>query len=97
MAAVASMTRRAFLTGGTLPDPRSSSPTAARLPAVSADCLALQGVTCMVCRDACPEDAIRFHPRLGGLFVPEIDAVACARCGYCLSACPAEALVPGET
>ncbi|MBE1506830.1 ferredoxin-type protein NapF [Rhizobium viscosum] len=56
-------------------------------------CLANNYVDCQACRDSCPEGAIRFWPRLGGPFVPELDAHACTGCGACISVCPADAIV----
>ncbi|HEY6815314.1 MAG TPA: ferredoxin-type protein NapF, partial [Croceibacterium sp.] len=59
--------------------------------AVSAGCLARNGVTCFACRDACGESAIRFRPALGGA-VPEIDAARCTGCGACVGPCPVTAI-----
>lgn len=59
---------------------------------ISGSCLPHSGVACMTCRDSCPEEAIRFRPRLGGPFLPEIDAAACTQCGECISSCPAHAI-----
>ncbi|MBA4491914.1 ferredoxin-type protein NapF [Paracoccus sp. S1E-3] len=60
--------------------------------AISDGCLARRGTTCMSCRDACPEDAIRFIPRMGGPFLPDLSAAACTGCGACIAPCPAEAI-----
>jgi Pyruvate/2-oxoacid:ferredoxin oxidoreductase delta subunit len=59
---------------------------------ISAQCLARRSIACMSCRDNCPEDAIRFRPRAGGPFLPEIDTEACSGCGECVGACPADAI-----
>ena len=64
----------------------------ARIAAISDACLARAGVFCMSCRDACPEQAIVFSPRLGGAFLPEVAAAQCTGCGACLSPCPVGAL-----
>lgn len=61
--------------------------------AISDACLARQGVTCMSCRDACPEEAIRFAPRAGGPFLPVLDASLCSGCGACIAPCPTDAIV----
>ena len=55
-------------------------------------CLARQGVTCMSCRDACPEEAIRFAPRAGGPFLPVLNADLCNGCGACIAPCPSTAI-----
>lgn len=86
-----SLSRRAFFTGRRLAQPASKLNTP--LQAVMSDaCLALQGVICMSCRDACEPQAIRFRPRQGGVFTPEIISAACTGCGACLPPCPAGAL-----
>jgi ferredoxin-type protein NapF len=63
---------------------------------ISAACLAEAGVACQSCRDACPEQAIRFRPRIGGPFLPELDEVACSGCGACIAICPASAIAIRE-
>lgn len=55
-------------------------------------CLALRRTECRLCGDACEAAAIRFVPRLGGISVPEVDAMRCNGCGDCLPACPTSAL-----
>lgn len=55
-------------------------------------CLPRGGVDCQACRDACPTSAIRFRPRLGGPFLPELDASACTGCGACVVVCPVNAV-----
>lgn len=57
--------------------------------AIGKDCLAFGKVDCQACRDVCPTEAIRFRPRRGGPFVPEISEDACTGCGACISVCPA--------
>lgn len=63
-------------------------------------CLRPSGVSCVLCRDACPDkySAISFttdtHP-------PRVDAEKCSGCGACEAACivrpePAIAIVPSE-
>lgn len=75
---------------GVFPDsPPTSFP---HVVAIGADCLALNYVDCQSCRDACVPLAIRFRPRLGGPFVPELQQDACTGCGACLSICPTQAL-----
>lgn len=87
--------RRSFLTGRLdrppLGDPATE--TASRIAAVGSGCLPLRGVDCQICRDVCPAEAIRFRPRRGGPFLPDIRAAACTGCGDCGRACPTGAIV----
>lgn len=90
---VARYSRRAFLlprgTGIAVDDVRAGE----RLKAVIAGhCLPRRGIACMSCRDNCPEDAIRFKPRAGGPFLPDVETDKCNGCGECMSGCPAEAI-----
>ena len=55
-------------------------------------CLPHGGVHCEACRDACPEGAIRFTPRLGGPPTPAILAERCTGCGACAGVCPDAAI-----
>ncbi|HUG60258.1 MAG TPA: ferredoxin-type protein NapF [Methylomirabilota bacterium] len=55
-------------------------------------CLPFEGVVCQSCRDACPESAIRFQPRRGGPFLPDIRVSACTGCGACIAPCPTSAI-----
>lgn len=96
MAQTVSLTRRAFLIGdrhlAKQPNTDAKPEGGQSTLAISDDCLARSGVTCMTCRDICPEQAIRMRPRLGGPFLPEIDDDACTRCGACVDTCPADAV-----
>jgi len=56
------------------------------------DCLARAGITCMACRDACPEAAIAMRPRIGGPFLPVLDEDICTGCGACVAPCPGQAI-----
>ena len=90
----ADISRRAFLTGRR-DAPDVTRRTKAALPPIamiSAACLARQGIACQSCRDACPQDAIRFRPRVGGPFLPEVDDALCNGCGACMAPCPAGAV-----
>ncbi|MBU1313750.1 MAG: ferredoxin-type protein NapF [Alphaproteobacteria bacterium] len=59
---------------------------------IEAGCLTHRGVDCQACRDYCPTTAIRFRPRIGGPFQPEIDVDACNGCGACIAVCPVGAV-----
>lgn len=54
-------------------------------------CLAMQGVVCSSCRDACGEAAIRFAPTRG-IPLPEVLADRCTGCGGCVPVCPSGAI-----
>lgn len=60
--------------------------------AIDDSCLATNYVDCQACRDICPTTAIRFRPRLGGPFVPALDADTCSGCGACISICPTHSI-----
>lgn len=66
---------------------------------VAGSCLAVQGVECRVCGEACDARAIGFRPQLGGVARPQIDDALCNGCGACVATCPsgAIALEPPET
>lgn len=68
------------------PEPATSFPHHA---VIGDGCLAVNYVDCQACRDACPVEAIRFRPRLGGPFVPDLNVAACTGCGACIGVCPA--------
>ncbi|MCY1493913.1 Ferredoxin-type protein NapF [compost metagenome] len=55
-------------------------------------CLALAGIHCRSCEEACEARAIRFHPRLGAPPLPQLDPHACTGCGACLAPCPSQAI-----
>lgn len=59
---------------------------------VSGGCLPARGTACQACGETCPEQAIRFEPRIGGPFLPVIETAACTGCGACLQVCPVDAI-----
>lgn len=64
----------------------------AHVVAIGDGCLARNNVACQSCRDACPQQAIRFRPRTGGPFLPEVDVNSCSGCGACIGVCPVGAI-----
>ncbi|WP_123401822.1 ferredoxin-type protein NapF [Inmirania thermothiophila] len=58
---------------------------------LDAACLALQGIGCMSCLDACPREAIALRPLCGRL-APQVDAARCDGCGACVRPCPVGAI-----
>lgn len=63
---------------------------------ISGRCLAVGGVHCRTCGDACPRAAIRFTPRADGRFLPIVDDDACNGCGACVAPCPVDAIIVKE-
>lgn len=61
-------------------------------PTIDASCLAEKGVVCEICKDQCPESAIKFPPQLGAVSKPSIDKNVCTACGACVSTCPVTAV-----
>ncbi|MBM7060693.1 ferredoxin-type protein NapF [Pseudomonas sp. UL073] len=59
---------------------------------IDAHCLALAGIHCRSCEDACAARAIRFQLQLGGPAQPQLDPLACTGCGACLAPCPNQAI-----
>lgn len=59
---------------------------------ISAGCLAVGGVHCRTCGDACPVSAISFRPIPDGRFLPLVAEAACTGCGACVAPCPSEAV-----
>lgn len=55
---------------------------------IGSGCLALNGITCRSCGDACETRAIRFQLVVGGRANPILDQTACNGCGECLYVCP---------
>lgn len=58
---------------------------------VAETCLAVRGIVCLSCRDACGESAIRFPPTRA-VPVPQVDPDCCTGCGACVSGCPTDAI-----
>jgi len=58
---------------------------------IASACLAMNGVICLACRDACGEAAIRFQPARGGA-APRLDDACCTGCGACVGICPVSAI-----
>jgi ferredoxin-type protein NapF len=59
---------------------------------VHGSCIALHGVMCRLCEDACETRAIRFRLGLNGKSYPIISEVNCNGCGACVSRCPSTAI-----
>ena len=77
------------------PEPVFHQQSVRRFPhavSISLGCFAKSGTACQSCGDVCPEQAIRFRPRIGGPFVPELNEAACTGCGACIGVCPAAAI-----
>ncbi|TKT68648.1 ferredoxin-type protein NapF [Rhizobium sp. LC145] len=55
-------------------------------------CLPMSNIACQSCGESCPVQAIRFRPRMGGPFLPDLDDMLCTGCGACLQVCPVNAI-----
>ena len=66
-------------------------------PVIAPSCLALRQVECRVCAEVCDHQAIRFHPKLGGIAQPFLQANACTGCGECQARCPTRAITMENT
>ena len=55
---------------------------------LSANCLGWQGMTCLGCKEVCPETAIELQAGLE----PKIDMKLCSHCGRCVEVCPTSAI-----
>ncbi|OWV87735.1 ferredoxin-type protein NapF [Rhizobium sp. R635] len=64
----------------------------AHVAAIGDTCLAKRGITCQSCGEVCPQQAIRFRPRIGGPFLPELRTEICNGCGGCIASCPVNAI-----
>jgi ferredoxin-type protein NapF len=80
--------RRAILFGSQALASEDSANTAI----IAENCLALSGIACRTCEDACEPRAIRFQARPGGHYHPSLDALLCTACGECVKVCPATAI-----
>ena len=61
-------------------------------PAIGNACLAMCGVECRVCTEACEPRAIIMKLRVGGPAQPFVEPGACTGCGACVAPCPAGAI-----
>ncbi|MBF0265059.1 MAG: ferredoxin-type protein NapF [Gammaproteobacteria bacterium] len=59
---------------------------------IKEDCLVNKNVVCRSCGEVCDERAIRFKPKIGGVFIPEFDLGQCSGCGACVNVCPVNAV-----
>lgn len=59
---------------------------------IEGHCWSMNALSCRMCQDSCPENAIRFQLKLGGKADPSIDVEACTGCGACRTVCPANAV-----
>lgn len=55
-------------------------------------CLALNGIHCQSCQDACEPEAITFRPRLRQPPEPVVAADTCTGCSACAAVCPQDAI-----
>ncbi|SFC69076.1 ferredoxin-type protein NapF [Pseudoalteromonas denitrificans] len=55
---------------------------------IAGNCLAVNNVYCMSCKDACEVEAIKFDLFKSSIPTPEISLADCTSCGACISTCP---------
>jgi ferredoxin-type protein NapF len=55
-------------------------------------CLALHGVECRICGEACDERAIHFQLAIGKVAQPQLITEQCTGCGACLAPCPSNSI-----
>ncbi len=60
---------------------------------VDDQCLALQGVVCMTCKEQCDARAIAMLHRPGAVAIPHINNELCTGCGACYQPCPSHSIV----
>ncbi len=59
---------------------------------ITKQCLALNGVHCMTCRDQCEAEAITFIPNIARPPYPAINPLLCNGCGACFQPCPNQSI-----
>ena len=55
-------------------------------------CLAEKKIVCVVCKEQCETEAIKFTPKVGGIMEPELLLEFCTGCGACAKPCPTNAI-----
>ena len=59
---------------------------------ITDDCFANKKVVCVVCKEQCETEAIKFIPKIGGMMEPELSLELCTGCGACAKPCPTNAI-----
>ena len=59
---------------------------------INDNCIALQGVYCVVCKEQCGLDAIVMHRGKNSIPYPTIQQQHCTGCGACYQPCPVSAV-----
>lgn len=59
---------------------------------IGESCIAMNGVVCGACGDACAEGAIRFSPAPRGVARPRLQTERCSGCGACYGVCPSRSI-----
>lgn len=59
---------------------------------VTEDCFANKKVVCVVCKEQCEIEAIKFIPKVGGIMDIELSLELCTGCGACAKPCPTDAI-----
>lgn len=59
---------------------------------VSDECLSVKNVVCVICKEQCETEAIRFIPQIGIVSQPVLELEKCTGCGACVKPCPTQAI-----
>jgi len=59
---------------------------------VTEECFTNKNVVCVVCKEHCEVEALKFTPKVGGVMEIELSLELCTGCGACAKPCPANAI-----
>lgn len=72
--------------------PKSEQNAWSYCAAISSNCLAINGTSCVRCVESCAHEAIVARPALGGRHELSINHTSCNGCGACVAGCPVSAI-----
>ena len=59
---------------------------------ITDECLSAKNVVCVICKEQCETEAIRFIPKVGSVSQPILALEKCTGCGACVKPCPGQAI-----